>query len=293
MNVILHRVFIVLAAGILGYGMALGGQFIWTALLVINLAASPAIPWAVVVMIPVLVLIWLYLDGKGWPRSTSAARHRYLRAKVLSRGEFAWAFLSGAFAIIALADYWITIARIVRMPGNGLPEMTKYPLLTVALAVAMGSLISPVLEQAGFWGYTQAILEQRLPGAAVIMIMSALYAIGPHPPASGPLWPRLIFYFLAGATFSLLSYYTQSLLPGLAVHILGILAFFTLVWPYDPTRLLIGQSGVDIWFWIVAALGILVTILAALAFIRLAIITGHVQGRISNFNRKIGPNKVN
>ncbi len=155
------------------------------------------------------------------------------------------------------------------MPGNVLPDMTRYPPLTALLALVMGSLISPILEQAGFWGYCQAILERNLPGVAAVVITSALYGLGPHPPQGSPLWPRLIFYFLTGLNFSLLSYFTKSLFPGLVIHILGILAFFTLIWPHDPTRLLIGESGLDAGFWIVLAQAIIFIVLAILAFTRL------------------------
>ncbi len=59
-------------------------------------------------------------------------------------------------------------------------------------------------------------------------------------------------------------------LPGPAGAYLGIFLFFTLIWPYDPTRVLIGTGGADIWFWIVLAQAILFTALAFIAFRRLA-----------------------
>ena len=46
-------------------------QGIWGSLLDLNLAISPGIPWSVAVMAVVLWLIWQYLRGRGWPRSTS------------------------------------------------------------------------------------------------------------------------------------------------------------------------------------------------------------------------------
>jgi len=47
---------------------------IWTALLFVNLTTSPAIPWLVAVMALLLWLLWRYLGGAGWPRSTADAR---------------------------------------------------------------------------------------------------------------------------------------------------------------------------------------------------------------------------
>src|SRR5271169_4136721 len=60
--------------------------------------------------------------------------------------------------------------------------MSSYPRLTTALMIAMGSLLGPLLEQAGFWGYCQAMLEQEFPGPAAIVMSSVLFAALPHPP---------------------------------------------------------------------------------------------------------------
>lgn len=275
MPVIFRRILWIIWAGALGFFIALVAQGVWTGLLIINLASGPAIPWSIGVMAVLLWLIWLYLGGRGWPRRTAQTRHRYLRANRVPSRVFGWAFLAGALSVTAQAGYWIVMARIVRMPGNVLPDMSAYPPLTVALALGMGSVISPLLEQAGFWGYCQVMLEDKFPAAAAILITSIIYAFGPHPPPGSPLWPRLIFYFLTGLTFSLTSYFTNSNLPGLLVHALGILAFFTLVWPNDPTRALIGTGGIDAAFWASAAVALVFTFLSALAFRKLAKITRH------------------
>ncbi len=267
---IIRSLLIVIWAVFLAFLIALAGQGIWTALLSVNLAADPALPWSVPLMAILLWLIWLYLGGRGQPRRTSTARHTCLRANPVPGAVFAWAVVSGGLAIAALAGYWIVMARIVRLPGNAIPGIDKIPLLTVALAVGMGSLISPLLEQAGFWGYGQSLLEKEFPAAAAVIIMAVFYALGPHPPAGGPAWPRLVFYFFTGLTFGVMAYLTNSILPGLLVHILGILAFFLLVWPNDPSRPLIASGGMDLGFWLSLGLGLLCTVLAILAFGQLA-----------------------
>src|SRR5512133_1119658 len=63
---------------------------VWTVLLIANLATSPTIPWAVIVMAVLLWLLWRYLDGKGWPQSTSQTRHHRLRARPVQRPVFLW-----------------------------------------------------------------------------------------------------------------------------------------------------------------------------------------------------------
>jgi hypothetical protein len=156
------------------------------------------------------------------------------------------------------------------MPANVLPDVSMYPGLTTVLIVLTGSLLGPLLEQAGFWGYCQSILERKFPGPVAIAISSALFALLPHPPADAVLWPKLVFYSLTGLTFGVTAYLTNSILPGIIIHIAGDLTFFTLVWPYDTTRPLVGEDGADAWFWIHVAQTIVLTALAIVAFYRLA-----------------------
>jgi hypothetical protein len=57
------------------------------------------------------------------------------------------------------------------------------------------------------------------------------------PPVGGLPWPtKIAFFFLTGLVFALLADLTNSILPGLVVHVIGLLAFFTLIWPNDPAR---------------------------------------------------------
>jgi membrane protease YdiL (CAAX protease family) len=264
------RILLVIRSAILGVFIALAGQGVWAALVTANLGTSPEIPWAVLVMAPLIWLIWQYLGGRWWPRSTADARHRYLRANRLSGPVFVRALLAGGLSIVALAGLWIVTAKIVRMPANVLPGMSNYPWLTTSLMIAMGSLLGPLLEQAGFWGYCQAMLEEEFSGPAAIVMSSVLFAMLPHPPMHSALWPRLIFYFLTGVTFGTMAWLTNSILPGVLAHIVGDLSFFTLVWPYDAARPLIGANGPDAWFWIHAAQAIVFAALAIVAFIALA-----------------------
>jgi hypothetical protein len=135
--------------GLLAFAITILMGGIWSALLVANLRSSPAVPWSVPVMAFLLWLMWNYLGGKGWPRSTSDARRRYLRANRRSARTYLWAFVAGVLSVIALAGYWIVLFRLVKMPPNALPDMSAYPRITVALMIVMGSLVSPFMEEAG------------------------------------------------------------------------------------------------------------------------------------------------
>src|SRR5215472_8017482 len=233
----------ILALLILGFG-----QGIWGVLLVGNLRASPAIPWAVPVMALVLWLMWQYLDGRWWPHSTSEVRRRYLRASRVSGQVFAWTLLAGLLSITALAGYWIVMFHLVKMSPNVLPDFSKYPLLTTVLVIVMASLVSPITEESAFRGYCQVILEREFAAPVAIVISSVLFALA-HV-THGFLWPKLLVYFLVGVVFGVPAYLAKSIVPVIPVHIIGDVIFFTLVWPHDATRRLVGEGGADTWFWI-------------------------------------------
>ena len=263
------RILTVAWAAILGVFIALSGQGVWSALIAANLATTPAIPWAVGVMAVVLWLIWQYLGGRWSPQSTSDARRMRLRANALPRDVFGWAILAGALSIVALSGWWLLISQLRGISGSVLPDMSKFPWLTTVLAVAMGTLVSPVLEQAGFWGYCQAMLEQEFSGPTAIVVAALLFALLPHPPMHVVLWPKLILFFLTGLTFGMTAYLTKSILPGLVVHIFGLLAFFTIV--FRPTSA--PTTSGDVWVWIHAVQIIAFGALSIAAFARLARLT--------------------
>jgi len=245
---------------------------VWTVLLIANLATSPAIPWAVIVMAVLLWLMWQYLDGKGWPRSTSAARHRYLRAHQVSRPVLMWSMAAGMFSIIALTGLWIVLFQLVEEPGNALPDFSKYPLLVVILVLFMASLAASVAEEACFRGYFQSALEARVGGFAAILI--AILVISPgHGFTQGFVWPTMVFYFFVDAVFGTLAYLCDSILPGIVVHTIGLFIFFAGIWPFDASRHLVSNGGADVWFWLHMGQTVIFAILAFLAFRQLARIT--------------------
>jgi membrane protease YdiL (CAAX protease family) len=259
--------------------MLAGG--VWTALLIANLAINPAIPWAVAVMAILLWLMWRYLGGSGWPRSTAEARRQYRRANPVSAAVFTWALVAGALALVALTGLWIVLVQLVKVPDHALPDFSRYPWFTVALVIAMSSLVNSVGEEAGFRGYFQVALERAVPVPVAIVITSLVMAPA-HGLTQGFLWPTLLFYFLVDAMLGALAYLTDSILPGIVIHAAGLLLFFTLVWPQDPLRQLVAEGSAEAWFWIHTAQAILFAALALLAFRHLARITEPARaGRMS------------
>jgi len=262
------RIFKVLGAGTLALLITMMAGGVWMAIMTINLATSPAIPWGVPLMALALWAMWQYLKGKGWPRSTSEARRQYLRANPVSRQTYIWSFIAGALGVVALAGYWIVMTQLVKMPGNVLPDASEYPMFTMALFMVMGSLVSPFAEEASFRGYCQSMLEKQFRSPVAVVISSIFFALAHL--NQGFLWPKQLVYFLAGVAFGTIAYLTRSILPGIPVHMLGDITFFTLVWRFDPTRRVVWEGGADTWFWLHAAQAAVFTVLAVLAYCRLA-----------------------
>jgi len=262
------RILKAIGAGTLALLITVLAGGVWIAIMTTNLATSPAIPWGVPVMAVVLWAMWQYLKGKGWPRSTSEVRRRYLRANPVSRQTYTWSFIAGALGIVALAGCWIVMTQLVKMPGNVLPDASKVPMPTMALFLLMGSLVSPFAEEASFRGYCQSMLEKQFRGPMVVVISSVFFALAHL--NQGLLWPKQLVYFLAGLVFGAIAYLTKSILPAIPVHMLGDISFFTLVWRFDTTRRVVWEGGADAWFRIHAAQAVVFTILAVLAYCRLA-----------------------
>jgi membrane protease YdiL (CAAX protease family) len=269
MRTLASRVLAITWAGLLGFLIIVFGAGIWSALVAVNLSVSPAVPWAVPVMCVVLALMWVYLAGKGWPRGTSEARRLCLRANLVSGPAFRWSILAGILSVVAFAGFWIVMSQLVRMPGNALPDFSRYPMFTVVSMIIMGSVAAPLTEEPAFRGYCQVILERHFNGPIAVGLSSALFALA-HGPTQGFLWPKLLFYFLVGIVFGSTAYLTKSILPAIPGHVFGLLIFFTWIWPHDAARTNVWQSGTDMWFWLHFSQAIVFAATAFWAFRRLA-----------------------
>jgi membrane protease YdiL (CAAX protease family) len=257
-------------AALAGFGVAAAGSITWSALLVTNLRTTPAVPWSGPAMVVVLVLLWQYLGGRWRPSRTSAARRSLLRGRLVPAPVLAWSFLAGLLALAGLAGLWIVLVRLTGAGGNPtLPAGAPVPAFAVAVGIVVGSLVSPVTEEAAFRGYSQVLLERRFSPVVAVAISSAFFAVW-HGPTQGFAWSKLLFYFLVGVVFGTIAYLTNSVLPALPVHVAGDLLFFTLVWPNDATRTLVRTHGADAWFWLSVAQVAVFAALALVAFRRLA-----------------------
>lgn len=271
----LRRVPRVLWAGILGFLIALAGSLVLGTLLTVNLRTSPDVPWWVLPMAGYLWLLWRYLGGSGWPRSTSESRRRSRRANRVSGRVFGWALLAGVLAIAALAGYWVALSQLVKMAPNPFSDYSRYSVPMAVAVVVMGSINSPITEEAGFRGYCQTRLEREFPAFAAVALSSVFFML--FHLNQGLEWPKLLVFYLVGVTFGAIAYLANSILASIPVHMLGDLTFFIFIWPRDAARRLIWETGADDWFWTHVAQAIVFTGLAILAFRRLARVTRGVR----------------
>ena len=241
---------------------------VWTALLLANLKLSPALPWSSAIMAAILWAGWSWLGGQWGPRRTQVARRNYLRAHAVSGRVFLTALFAGVLCLIALAGLWIVLFELVKVPGNS-ADFSRLPIGTVIASLAMAALVGAVFEEAGFRGYFQGTLERYLPGPVAILICAAVMA-PEHAATQGFVWPTMLFYLLVDIMLGACARITKSIVPGIAIHAVGLMLFFGVVWPGDKARALIWQHGPDLWFWIHGGQAVLFAGLGIAMFVRLA-----------------------
>jgi membrane protease YdiL (CAAX protease family) len=176
--------------------------------------------------------------------------------------------VAGVFSIAALSGLWIILFEVSRTPANAIVGASSYPLLTGIATLLMSSLAAPFSEEAAFRGYAQTILERNFRGPTAILISSAMFAAAHL--TYGLYWTKLSVYFLFGLATGVGARLANSILPGIAVHVMADLTFFVLVWPHDAARRLVAQGGADAWFWIHVAQVVVCTPLAVWCFRQLA-----------------------
>jgi membrane protease YdiL (CAAX protease family) len=245
-------------------------QYVWTGLLSTNLEVSPAVPWSVLVMAILLWAGWRYAGGAWWPARTRSTRRRYRRANSMPAPVVWWAMGAGVTGLGGLMALWLVITQLIRIPGNQTAsQILNYPLPTVVLGLVMASLVGAITEEVGLRGYMLTRLEASLRGWVAVVVVAVVISPG-HAATQGLDWATLLWYFLADLMFGSLSLLTRSILPGIAVHALGLLIFFSVIWPTDRYRspAPLGHQGLTFWIELVAL--VMLGAVSLLAFRRLA-----------------------
>jgi membrane protease YdiL (CAAX protease family) len=268
MQTFVRGVGVFLLACLIAVAILLVGQALWGGLVLANLKLSPAVPWAAVVMMPLLAAMVMSLGGIGWPKAGAEARRRLVPLRPVPWHVFAWAMVASAFGITALSGLWIVLAGLMKTAPNALPNLQGVPPLTVAAILAVSILAAPITEEIAFRGYVMGMLRRVVSPTWAILLSSLVFAAAHL--TQGLYADKLVVYFLAGIGIAFVAYRTGSLIPAMIAHSAADLTFFTLVWPHDAGRRLVSEGGADAWFWIHVAQVVVFGALCVWANLRLA-----------------------
>jgi membrane protease YdiL (CAAX protease family) len=209
---------------LVGAGVAIAGIAPWPVLASLNARYRPDLPWAALATLAFLILFVAWLNGAGWPKRSRETR-RY-RLRLWRPTPRAWSaegagptlLLLGALAMLYM--FWIIVGGS-RQP----PDLSEYPTTAFRISIViMGAVVSGVVEEVAFRGYMQSGLERYGAGTAIV-VTSIVFALfhGVHGiTALLVLGPGL---FVASVLYGMLAYHTGSIVPGIAMHVLGDLSF--------------------------------------------------------------------
>ncbi len=189
----------------------------------VNARVRPDLPWAAVASLTYLGVLVLWLNGWGPPRSTAPQRRQRLRLWPRNEPDEADAHGLTAGAIAALLGglylLWIMVARL-----SPIPDLSAFPTTSYRWSMfIMGAVTAGVAEEAAFRGYMQTGLE-RYDRANALWITSLAFVALHLTQGLGAvllLGPGL---FAASMLYGMLARRTGTILPGIAIHVMGDLA---------------------------------------------------------------------
>ena len=273
----------VLAGSILGAA----GTLPWAALASANSRYWTAVPWAVPPTALYLWLFWRYVQGAGWPRSTSEARRTSCRANRLSEDVWGAALLAGGLGLFALVLFLGVMNRLVRLPAQPTDDLAHVPLVTLVPLLLMSAAVAGIAEESSFRGYMQGPIERRHGPVIAILVTGSLFGFVhfTHPEVTLILMP---YYLAAAAIYGALAYLTNSILPGVVLHAggnvfsaIGLFAGGRAEWQATSNPApLIWETGADASFWIGSAAALIVGAAAVWAYAALAGVAREPRQRI-------------
>ena len=203
----------------------------WAVLSTVNLQVWPTIPWSVPPVALYLFFYWSYLRGRWGPAVTAEGRRTGLRAHPLPAGVWRWALMAGFLAWTAVLAARVLFDAVVRAPAEQFPPHSP---LTIVWYVLVTSAVAGIAEEAGFRGYMQGPIERRHGPVVAILIAGVVFWLSHFASFVGHVGWFLgyAWYYLAAAVvFGALAHVTNSILPGVVMHILAnLLGFGMLLW---------------------------------------------------------------
>jgi membrane protease YdiL (CAAX protease family) len=213
----------VAVALLMGLSISAVGTLGWVALIGRNVREYPDWPWAAVAMALLLLLMLVWLSGHGWPRRTAAFRRDHLRLWQPQPG--AWSGDS-LVTILSLIGALVGLSVLYALIGASRPpvDVSAYSTALRWSALLMSPLVAGVVEEMAFRGYMQRHLERIGPTFAILVTSAAFTLL--H--ATHGLTYMLTLapgIFLASVIYGYLALRSGSILPGIALHFAGDLAF--------------------------------------------------------------------
>ena len=207
----------------LGLGIAALGIGPWAILAPLNARVRPDLPWAAAVTLILLAVLAWWLAGGGPPRSSRGARWRTLRLWSTEKTEDAHRW-SGETWMLILAFVLLTSLWIGLAGDRPLPDPSDYPTMAFRVsAFVMTPLVAGVAEEMAYRGYLLSRLERFGPETAIV-VTSMAFAAAHLVHGIGVIF-LLPGFFLVSVIYCLLVRRTGSILPGMALHVLGDAAY--------------------------------------------------------------------
>ena len=260
----MRRNITILKAALAAFAITAIGQGLWGAMAMANIAWTPNLPWAPLVM----ALVLAGLVG-------ALARRKSVLSRPVSATAWIWSILAGGCGIIAAAALWTVLASVIRVPPNLLPDTPGVPVTTLIPMLLVAIAAAPITEEIAFRGFAMSQLRKSFSPVVALLITTVLFTIAHL--TQGLSAPKLLVYSAAGLTFGLIALRTGSLLPAMVVHSAADLTFFILVWPHDATRKLVWENGMNAPFLTSLALLMVFAPLSLLGFRQLVRVTGAPQ----------------
>jgi membrane protease YdiL (CAAX protease family) len=185
---------------------------------------QPESPWAAAATACWLIVMLVWLSGRGWPRRTSAFRRFHCRLWRPQPG--AWSG-DGLATILSLICAMVGLSVVYVVIGASRPpvDVSAYPTTAVRFSVLlMGPAVAGVVEEMAFRGYMQSHLERIGPTFA-ILVTSTAFTLLHATHGLAYLLAVAPGFFLASVVYGYLALKSGSILPGMALHFAGDLAF--------------------------------------------------------------------
>ncbi len=276
----------VLPAILIGMAITMVGTMPRNILFFANMQYFNSVPWAVPVLALYMWFFWRHLQGNGPPAETSTLRRTLMRANPLSGVVWFWSLLAGTLGIIALVIGLRFANRMIALPEQSLPDIAQVPRFTMLALLLMSAPVAGIIEEIAFRGYMQKPVEEKYGLFVAILITGTMFAVA-HLDFTLVLWP---YYVLVAAIYGTVTYLTKSILPAVVLHTGGnIFSNFDL-WLHGraewqtgaESSALIWQTGADDAFWTAGLLLAVMTVMAVIAYAKLARITGHQRITLSS-----------